>query len=96
MNIFGYSNPIEDITKEEYNEWLKSSKWISTGSGLTSYSGLHDFSDIILKDGMLYELHYGWDVVPETDPNSKYKYKEEYFWGIKKLYSDHGQEGEGI
>jgi len=87
---------MKNITKDEYYEWITSSRWVSNGEMFTSCCGPHSFSDIISKDGILYSLSHGWDVEKETDPNSTYTCKNVYWWGIKTLQMDDGQLGDGI
>lgn len=84
------------LTEDEYYEWLKSSTWISDGPMFTSCCGPHEFSDIICKDGNLYQLSRGWYPEEDKDPNAKYKYKDVHWWGVKLLKRADGQEGEGI
>ena len=77
-----------DITKEEYDSWLDSSEVIENERcTFSSCCGPHSFATYIYKDGMFYELGWGWS--PE-------KTGTEYFYTIKRLLKMPGQEGDGI
>lgn len=84
------------LTQDEYYEWLKASAWISQGEMFTSCCGPHEFSDIVRRDGNLYALYNGFYPEKDEDPNAKYAYKTVYWWGVKLLQRDDGQEGDGI
>ena len=80
--------PYEDITKEQYFNWLENSKIIENERPtFTSFCGPHDFSTIISKSGMLYDLGWGW--YPEEGQTIDW-------YGVIKLSKENGQFGEGI
>lgn len=88
---------MKEITKEEYYNWLKNADRVEDEySEFTSCCGPHTFATPIHKNGMLYTLYYGWYTEEDKTPNSKYKYKDTHWWGIKCLYELSGQKGEGI
>jgi hypothetical protein len=88
---------MKKISEQEYNEWLKTADRVEDESPtFTSCCGPHEFAIIIHKNGMLYELCWGWYPEEDKTPNPKYKYKTTCWWGIKTLHREFGQEGEGI
>lgn len=79
---------LQKITKEEYYNWLKTSDMVGNEYPVfTSCCGIHEFGMELHKNGNLYELFWGW--YPE-DGNTK------YWYGIKELYREGGQEGDRI
>lgn len=88
---------MKKISEEEYNEWIKTAEWVGNERCVfSSCCGPHDFSMDIRKDGMLYELNWGWYPKEDTSPDAKCKYKDIKWWGIRVLHKDVGQEGEGV
>ena len=78
-----------EITKEEYYEWLKSSRIVHSESCIfSSCCGPHSFATDIEKDGVLYELSWGWGWNQDK--------RDEHNYGVKPLYRMEGQEGDGI
>ena len=87
-------NSCKDITEKEYELWLKSADRVENMySVFTSCCGPHEFANRICKDGILYELSWGW--IPEMDDVTR-KHKLTYFWRIMPLYRDGGQDGDSI
>ena len=84
------------ISEQQYNEFLTNSEFVRDGFSFTSFGGPHDFSTIVIKEGMLYDVGYGWYPEKDEDPNAKYPYKTTYWWGYKRLQMSDGQLGDGI
>jgi hypothetical protein len=77
-----------EITQEEYYNFIKTADKV--GNEYCSFSsccGPHSFSTEIQKDGMLYELSWGWYV-----ENKKTK----YWYNMECLHKLSNQEGDGI
>jgi hypothetical protein len=73
------------ITQKEYYEFLINSIIVEKERCVfSSFSGPHEFCTIISKNGMIYELGWGWDDVSNS------------WFGFKTLGMDFGQHGEGI
>jgi len=79
---------ITDITKEEWENWLKTADKIVDSYMLShSFCGGGEYVNVIEKDGMLYELHdwTGW-----------WDNKNQEGWTVAILHKAAGQGGEGI
>lgn len=97
MTLKKWLEPATEISKEEYENWLKSADSVEDEHSIfTSCCGPHEFSRNIHVKGMLYELHWGWYPEEDTVPDAKYKYKDTFWWGIKEMWREDGQEGGGI
>jgi len=76
------------ITKKEYFDWLKTSDKVGDECCMfSSCCGPHTFGRRIEKDGIEYELSWGWG----WDEHDKTKHS--YY--VECLYKLNGQEGEG-
>ena len=77
-----------EISQSEYYNWLKHSEIVCPESiRFSATCGIHEFGTIIRNQGTLYDLLWGNDV--ENNESV-------YWWGIKTLYKDFGQDGDGI
>jgi hypothetical protein len=86
-----------NISEDEYNHWLMIADEVeSDRATFTECCGSHEFDRYIHVRGMLYVLCHGWYPEEDTVPDAKYKYKTVYWWGIKKLWRENNQEGDGI
>ncbi len=85
------------ITEEEFNEWMDGANIIEYAIPVfTSFCGPHEFCNVISKGGVIYDMGYGWDIEKDESPDAKYPCKTTYWWGIRKMKKDAGQEGDGI
>lgn len=85
------------ITEDEFNVWMDGADVIEYSRPvITSCCGPHEFCHIICKGGMIYDMGWGWDIEKDESPDAKYPYKTVYWWGIREMTKDAGQEGDGI
>lgn len=76
----------KEIPQEEYYDWFKDAVIITEERcAFSSFCGPHEFSTIISKNGMIYELGWGWYVESSI-----------LWYGVRKLHTDHNQNGDGI
>lgn len=79
---------MKEITENEYNEFLKTSKIVvNEYCSFSSFCGPHSFTTEVINDGIRYELNWGWGW---KDDHSKKDYS------ITELYKEIGQEGDGV
>lgn len=78
-----------DLTKEEYDNWLETADKVEQEHCVfSSMCGPHEFANIIHKNGIAYELCWGWDVINNKETN--------YFYSVKQLFALDGQYGDKI
>ena len=78
----------KDITKEEYYDWFKDAHIIQDERCVFSlYCGTHEFSTIIHKKDMTYDL--GWGYFIENKETKEW-------YGVRKMSMQSGQQGDGI
>jgi hypothetical protein len=80
----------KEISEEEYYAWLQTARVITPEHCTFSSagSGPHSFTTDLEKDGILYELTWGW--------GWNMGGYDDHYYGIKCLYKLEGQGGEGI
>ena len=87
MNYMIYGG-YKEIPQEEYYDWFKDASIIREESCVfSSFCGPHEFSTTISKNGMIYELGWGWHIENSKTIN---------WYGVRKLHTDHNQNGDGI